>query len=214
MFADTYIISNSVIINGNGATSKGSGKIIEKVITPKAPFNKINIDMAGDVLIENSSKNSIKVEIDDNLIDKVLVYVKNHTLFIKLKGTIIPTKGLYITINSRLLKELNLSSALDLTVKGYRLSDLSLNINGASDIIFNSNYINRLDIDAKGSYNINLLKSEVDSAYIRADGSGDIKIDIKSYMDISAQGTVEVQYMGNPKIRKNIEGVAELIKIK
>ena len=113
-----------------------------------------------------------------------------------------------------MLDELDIYGASDITVRDYQLNSLSLNIDGASDILFNSNKINRLNITADGSYDINLLKSVVESAYIKADGSGSIDINIEKYMDISVSGTVEVKYIGNPKIKKNIDGVAELIKIR
>jgi len=193
---------------------KGSGVITNKTIIPKISFNKINIDIAGDIIIENSSKNTVFIKTDDNLIDKVLVYVKNNTLFIRIKGSINPSKGLFILINSSFLEKLTVNGASNTTVKNYELDNLSINVNGASDILFNSNNINRLYINANGSYDINLLKSRAKKAYIKANGSGNIEINVKEYMDISVMGTTEVKYIGNPKIKKYIDGVAELIKIK
>jgi len=213
IFSDTYV-SGNIIFNSSNVGEKGSGMLINKTVIPKKMFNKINIDIASDIIINKSSKNRITIRTDDNLIDKVLVYVKDSTLFIKANGNFNPSKGLLITINSKLLDELDIYGASDITVRDYQLNSLSLNIDGASDILFNSNKINRLNITADGSYDINLLKSVIGSAYIKADGSGSIDINIEKYMDISVSGTVEVKYIGNPKIKKNIDGVAELIKIR
>jgi len=212
MFSETYI-SGSVISDGNMA-EKGSGIVISKTIIPKTSFNKINIDTAADIVIKHSSTNGIVVKTDDNLIDKVSVYVKNSTLFIKMKGSINPSRGFIITINSQYLKSLTVDGASDITVDNYSLDSLSLNIDGASDILFNSNNINKLSINADGSYDINLLNSKVKNAYIKADGSGDIKINISKYMDVSVVGTAEVKYIGNPKIKKFIDGVADLTQIR
>ena len=217
MFSETYIsgsvISNSVIIDGNKA-EKGSGVVISKTIIPKTPFNKINIDSAADIVIKYSSKNSIVVKTDDNLIDKVSAYVRNSTLFIKMKGSVNPSRGVFVTISSQYLKSLIVDGAGDIIVRDYSLDSLSLNIDGASDILFNSNNINKLFINADGSYDINLLKSKVKDAYIKADGSGNIKINVSNYMDVSVVGTAEVKYIGNPKIKKFIDGVADLIQIR
>ncbi len=217
MFSETYIfgsvISNSVINSAN-IGEEGSGVVVSKTIIPKSSFNQISIDTAGDIRIDNSSKNSIIVTTDDNLVEKVLVYVKNSTLFIKIKGSITPSKGLSIVINSQFLKKLIVDGASDITVRNYKLDNLSLNIDGASNILFKNNNFNKLHINADGSYDVNLLKSRVNSAYIKADGSGNIEINVKDYMDISVMGTTEVKYIGNPKIKKHIDGVAELIKIK
>jgi len=206
MYSETYI-SGSII-------NKGSGLITSKTIIPKTLFNKINIDTAADILIKHSSKNSIVVKTDDNLIDKVSVYVKNSTLFIKMNDSVNPSRGFIITISSQFLKSLTVNGVSDITVVNYSLDSLSLNIDGASDILFNSNNINKLYINADGSYDINLLNSKVKNAYIKADGSGDIKINISKYMDVSVVGTAEIKYIGNPKIKKYIDGVANLTQIK
>jgi len=112
------------------------------------------------------------------------------------------------------LKRLIVDGAGDIIVRDYSLDSLSLNIDGASDILFNSNNINKLFINADGSYDINLLKSKVKDAYIKADGSGNIKINVSNYMDVSVVGTAVVKYIGNPKIKKFIDGVADLIQIR
>lgn len=217
MFSETYIsgsvISNSIISNGSMG-EKGSGVIISKTIVPKTSFNKINIDTAADIMIKHSSKNSIIIKTDDNLIDKVSIYIKNSTLFIKVKGNLNPTRGLFINISSQYLKSLTVDGAADISVENYSLDSLSLNIDGASDILFNSNNINKLSINADGSYDINLLESKVKNAYIKADGSGDIKINVSNYMDVSVVGTAEVKYVGNPKIKKFVDGVADLTQIR
>jgi len=217
MLSETYIsgsiISNSIISDGNMG-EKGSGVIISKTVIPKTSFHKIHIDTVADIVIKHSSKNSIVVKTDDNLIDKVSIYVKNSTLFVKIKGSITPTKGLIITIGSQYLNSLTVDGASDITVVDYSLESLSLDIDGASDILFNSNNINKLSIDADGSYDINLLNSKVKDAYIKADGSGDIKINVSNYMDVSIVGTAEVKYIGNPKIKKFIDGVADLTQIR
>jgi len=217
MFSETYIsgsiISNSVISDGNMG-EKGSGVVISKTIIPKTSFNKIHIDTVANIEIRHSSTNSIVVNTDDNLINKVSIYTKNSTLFIKIKGSINPSKGLFITVGSQYLKSLIVDGVSDITVSGYSLDSLSLNIDGASDILFNSNNINKLYINADGSYDVNLLNSKIKEAYIKADGSGDIKINISKYMDVSVVGTAEVKYIGNPKIKKYIDGVADLTQIR
>ncbi len=217
IFSKTYILDSTIsnsIINSNNIGEKGSGKIVNKTVIPKTSFNKIAIDISANIIIRNSSKNNIYIRTDDNIIDKILVYVKNGTLFIATNNTINPTKKLSIIVNNHLLEKLTIDGASDITVKSYKLDALSIYIDGASDILFENNNINRLNINADGSYDINLLKSKVNKAYIKADGSGNIKINIKDYMDISIMGTVEIKYVGNPKIKKYIDGVADLIKIR
>ncbi|MCH9739257.1 MAG: DUF2807 domain-containing protein [Epsilonproteobacteria bacterium] len=216
LFAETYIsgsiISNSVITDGN-TVEKGSGKVVEKNITPDKPFNKITIDTAANITINNSSKNNISLKTDDNLIDNVLLDIKNNTLFIKTKGSVNPTKGLNITVNSKHLNHLSIDGAADVRVQGYRENSFSLFVDGACNVTFTSGTIQKLSIEADGSYDINLLKLNVKNAYIKAEGSGDIKLQVSDYLDVYLEDTVEVEYSGNPTIKKHIDDVADLTHI-
>jgi len=216
LFSDTYI-SNSVITNSvigdNSNIEKGSGKIITKDITPKASFNQIKIDIAGDIVINHSSKNSVIVETDENLINKVSAYVKNGVLFIKVNGSLNPSKRLLIKIGANSLKKLIVDGASDISVNNFILDKFYLDVDGASDIVVNSSKFNNLYINSDGSYDINLINSQAKNAYIKASGSGDIKINVLNYLDVSIDGTTDIKYSGNPRIKKYIDGVGELIHI-
>ncbi len=197
MFAETYI-SDSVITNstisGNNMIKKGSGILIDKRVNPQKSFNKISLDTVGNVTINYSSKNSVSIRTDDNLINNILVYVKNRTLFIEIKGSVNPTKGIEISINSRLLDKLIVKGTSDIVIKDYQLDNFLCQIDGVS--------------------NVNMLDSTIKNADIRVDGTGTIKVNATQKLKISIDGTAEVRYRGNPKIEKDIDGVADLIHIK
>ncbi len=197
MFAQTYI-SGSIITNstisGDNMGKKGSGILINKTINPKKSFNKINLDTVGDIIINHSSKNSISIRTDDNLIDNISVYIENSTLFIEVKGSINPTKGIKISIDSRLLNKLIVNGTSDIIIKNYKLDKFSCKINGVSDI--------------------DMLDSRVKEADIKVDGTSNIKINVTKKLNILIDGTAEVRYRGNPKIEKEIDGVADIIHIK
>jgi sRNA-binding carbon storage regulator CsrA len=218
VFADNYI-SGSVIINstingGRNIGKKGSGLIINKTIDLKKEFDRIDVNAPAEVIIHRSPKNTIVIRTDDNLVDSVSVYIRGRTLFVRIDGSINPTNGILININSKLLNLLTVNGASDVKVQNYTLKKLKVNLNGASDISFDSNRIDEVSIRADGSYDINLLNSKVQDAYIEASGSGNIQIDVSNVLNVSIGGTVEVRYRGNPKVKKSIGGVAELIKIK
>ncbi len=218
MFAQNYIF-NSVVTNSNIGDStnikgKGSGEIVTKNITLKKSFNAININTAGDISIHKSSRNRVSIQTDKNLINKCSTYIENGILFIKTKGNFISSHGLKIDIDSSNLNKLTIVGASNVKVKNYNIDNLTLNIHGSSDVYLNSNSINRLNIDADGSYDINLLNSKVKEATIRASGSGDIKIDVSNSLNVYIDGTTDIKYRGNPKISKEINGVADLIKMK
>ncbi len=197
MFAQTYIsgsVITNTIISGDNIAKKGSGILINKTINPKKLFNQIILDTVGDVTINHSSKNSISIRTDDNLIDNILVYIQNSTLFIKVKGSINPTKDIKISINSRLLDKLIVNGTSDIVIRGYKLGNFSCKINGVSDI--------------------DMLNSMVKNANIKVDGSSNIKINVTQKLNISINGTADILYRGNPKIKKEINGVADIVHLK
>jgi hypothetical protein len=209
-------ITNSVITDsviGGNVGDGGSGVSANRRVYPKKSFNKIAINVPADITINHSSKNSINIETDENLIDKISFYIQNGTLFFKMKGNINSTTGLNIAINSRYLKRLNVNSASDIEINNFSLKKLYLNINSATDIKFNSANINNLYIDADGSYDIDLSDSRVRNAHIRANGSGDITLNVSHYLDVFLSGSTDVKYMGNPRVKKFIEGSSDLTKI-
>jgi hypothetical protein len=141
--------------------------------------------------------------------------VKNGILFIKLKGNLNPSKRLTIKINTNSfsLKKLIIDGASDVSIHNLVLNKFILDVDGASDIVFNSCKINNLYINSDGSYDIDILRNKIINAYINASGSGDIKINVLKYMNVKIDGTVDIKYSGNPKIKKYIDGVGDLIHI-
>lgn len=197
IFAETYI-SGSIITNSNisgyNMVKKGSGILINRTVNPTKSFNKINLDTVGDIVINHSLKDSISIRTDNNLIDNILFYIENRTLFIKIKGSINPTQGLKITINSRLLDKLMVNGTSDIVIKDYQLDNFLCKTDGVS--------------------NIDMLDSTIKNADIQVDGTGTIKVNVTQKLKISIDGTAEIRYRGNPKIEKEINGVADIVHIK
>ena len=214
-FSETYI-SNSVILNStindkdfnNKSTSIKTSKNI-----PISPFNKIEIDTPADVTINYDNRREVTLDMESKLIDKIKIYVKEETLFIRTEGSFNSQTGIKITINNPRLNSLIVDGASTVNIDGYNEENFSLKVDGSSDIYFGSGSFNNFSIDADGSYDINLLKVDIEKAKIRADGTGDIKVKANSYLNVNLDGNVEVKYLGNPKIKKRVKDISDLTHI-
>jgi len=192
---------------------KGSGKIVKELIKkPSQKFEKISIDLSGNIVIKNSSKNSIEVESDDNIIQKLTFYIKHNTLFISSKEAISPTK-LNIVISIANFKEIRAYGALDIEVKDFNLDKLDLYLSGATTLTLQNTIIKTLNIKADGTFKIDFKNSKAIYASIEADGAGDIQIDVVKVLSLNLSGAINLKYRGNPKIEKRVDGVSNITKI-
>ncbi len=205
------IISNSIITDGTQGT-RGSATVGTKTIQTEI-FNKIYIDIPATLIIREASKRDVSLKTDNNLLKSIDFDVKKETLFIKAKESFISRSGITITILNPHLRSLMTDGAVDINIKGYKENEFDLVVDGTGDFIFSSGEFEKLSIKADGSYDINLVETKVDEATIVAKGSGDIKIDVENYLNVDLEDTVEVRYGGNPKIKKQVSDIADLIHI-
>jgi len=204
MFGDSYSVNFGV---------KGSSNIVKKVKDPAPKFEKVSIDLAIDVKIIKSNRNLIVLETDDNIIDKINLFIRHNTLFISSNDSIVPTK-LSVLMGMKSLKEIRAYGASNIKIDKFNLDKLILDINGASDVTFINTNMKDLIVRADGTFRVEFDKSSVaDSVYIRADGAGDLLLSVKSMLGVDVAGAVNVKYRGNPKIEKSISGVASLAKV-
>ena len=214
-FAETYIsgsvITNSVI-NDGGADHKGSGVITSKNITALS-FNKIDIDIPADVTIDRADSQKISIKTDKNIIEKIKIYVKQNTLFIRAKGSFQSSRGINITLSNPHLNRLTIDGASTIKLNGFNEKSFTLTLDGASDVSFHNGNFDNFFIKADGSYGVDLENVNIKKAKIKAEGSGDIKVNVSNYLQVDLKDTVEVKYLGHPKIKKSIKDVSELIHI-
>jgi len=205
------VISNSIITNGTQGT-RGSAIVGTKTIQTEI-FHKIHIDIPATLIIRKASKRDISLKTDNNLLKSIGFDVKKETLFINAKESFNARSGITITIMNPHLTSLIADGAVDINIKGYKENEFDLVVDGTGDFIFASGKFEKLSIKADGSYTIDLTGTEVDEATIVAKGSGDIKIDVENYLNVDLEDTVEVRYGGNPKIKKQVSDIADLIHI-
>lgn len=176
-------------------------------------FNKIDINIPADVIVNKKSKKRVLLETDSRTIKKIKIYTKGKTLYIRAKSSFKSTKGITITISNPHLIALIIDGSSTISVNGYSEDRFSLLLDGASDVSFSRGGFNNFLLKADGSFDINLLNIKIKNAKIRADGAGDIKINVNKHLDIKLKGSVDTKVLGHPKIKKEIKDVSELTHI-
>lgn len=193
---------------------KGSGEIVTKEKNSTQNFIKVSSDLSANMVIKSSNHNYIKVQTDKNIIDKITLYIKHNTLFVSANDSIAPTK-LNIIIGMVDLQEIRAYGALDIKTKNFKIDNLLLDINGASTLNFYNTKIKTLYIKADGTFNVFFKRDSIaENTYIDADGAGDLILNIKKFLKLKVSGAISIKYSGSPKIEKDIDGVANITKLK
>ncbi len=213
--SDTYIhnstITNSTI-GSNISIKQGSGVLSTKHIVPRERFNKIDIEIPADVVIQQSLQKAITLKMEKDFIDNVSFKVSNHTLNITTKGNINSNSKIDITISTEQLNALVVSSTANVTVEGFDSKSFELSTSGTSKVTFLSGDIESLSLESRGTSRIDLEQIRVKRAKIVSGGTSQTKIDVSDNLTVRLSGISKVRYSGNPQVNQKLSGLGKLIK--
>jgi hypothetical protein len=198
----------------------GSGTIvtIEQDITG---FSRVSAGSAFKVSITQGDNESVKIRIDDNVVDYLSVVKNENTLEISLDPDytyIDVTRQAEIMVPD--LYALSLSGASDGTVEGFDFEhefefDLSgasrvtgdmtlgmttLNLSGASEITLSEGWGGDLIIMAAGGSVVNLADLISDSGDVTLSGASSATINVTGMLDYNLSGASQLYYYGEPTL--------------
>jgi len=215
----------------------GSGNVIEKKVNV-SNFNKISLAGMGNLIIEQGDEESLKIEAEDNILDKIIVQTKNEILdisygkalwnFFRVK----PTKKINYHIKLKNLNEIKITGSGSATSELIKTENLSIIVNGSGKIdlkveaesiesrvsgsgnfdLSGSADSQKLNINGSGKYFAKELVSK--STTVKISGSGKAEVDVKEELDVSINGSGSVFYVGDPKISQEISGSGKIQKFK
>jgi hypothetical protein len=187
-------------------------------------FNAVSVEASFDVYITQGNSESVKVEADDDELDRIITEVKNGVLKIRNKSN----KGMnwswgdkkrIIHITARNINSISLSGSGDVYFKnGIRTSDLALRLSGSGDVsgkieaktvrvsvsgsgdIKLSGRAETSTIEMSGSGDYSARNLETVNSAVRVSGSGDVTVNVSHQLDASVNGSGDVHYTGSAKI--------------
>ena len=190
----------------------GSGNIISEN-RPVQSFNSINVDGTADVRLIPSDKNELKIEADDNIIDKVVTEVKNGKLYIYLERgsyTNVTIKAYVSIVN---LEELECKgSASFISEKPFNINTLRCLINGTANIKL-AGKANSEIIEIDGAGNISNFDLETREATVNINGTGSVQVTATEKLNATISGTGSITFAGDPAVvNQKINGVGSINK--
>jgi len=212
-----------------GPGVSGSGNIVTET-RKVSGFDAISVEYPAQVLIKQGNTESLKIEAEDNLLPDIKTEVKNGTLEIFYKKTgdkhVNPTKPVVITINVKDLKEVNFSSAGELTIDGLKTDNLDVALNGAGNVELNEIAVKKLSVNLSGAgsmtasgaaddLDVNIsgfgdfkgADLHVQTANVTISGAGSATVWVDDTLDVEISGAGSVDYYGSPDVSKQVSGV-------
>ena len=212
---------------------RGSGNLVTES-REVSDFDKVRLDGAGRLYITQGEEESLEIEAEDNIIDKLTSDVENGTLVLGYdekpwRTTVIPTNGITYTLTVKDLTGLTFNGAGDLEMADLETSSLDVEINGAGQLSIDeltaedlvvhiagtstisvSGEVSSQDvlIDGAGNYKAEDLKTE--STSIEINGIGNAVVWATDSLEINIDGGGTVNYYGSPSVTQDINGLGDI----
>jgi len=191
----------------------GSGNMItqERDITN---FDKIEINSYGRLIIKQESKESLKIEGEENILSKLDTEVINNKLTIKFKKSlnIIPTKELIYYLSVKDLTSLVSNGTVSISGEDLTLKNISIKLNGAEKVtMLGTVEKQKIEINGAGYYDAQGFESK--DCTIILNGAGGAAVKVSGTLNASISGAGSIKYIGNPEITQKINGIGKIEKI-
>ncbi len=211
----------------------GSGKVVTSN-RPVSGFTTLLFAGIGDITITQGASESLKIDAEDNIMDKIVTTVKNGQLYIGFErenwqDLVNPTKGIKFSLTVKNLSSLELSGVGSITAPTFKASSLTIKVGGAGSIDLAKLDVGSAIVNMSGAGNVKLGGRVTDlnatlsglgnfecgdlqaaTAKVNMTGAGGATIWAKDSLDVSITGAGTVGYYGTPKLSKNVTGLGVL----
>jgi len=185
-------------------------------------FNKLEINGAFHLTIQQGKKEKMTIETDTEMIDKIKVENKNNRLSIGIESkpfTTLEYEEIKLNITVVDLNYFSLDGFIELvTADTLKFKSLNLTANGATkgklylDIasldcttasfceLELSGYCKSLHLTKKDASSIDASQLTTDSVSVDSSGFGEVNLQVVSDLNVKSSGAVKMTYSGNPSI--------------
>ncbi|MCH8094331.1 MAG: DUF2807 domain-containing protein [Chloroflexi bacterium] len=215
----------------NGPSVRGSGNLITES-RAVGKFDRVDISPTGELIIIQSSRESLTIEADDNIMPFITSEVRGRTLYLDLEHgqvkTLSPTRIRY-TLNVASLDTVSASGAPEISAESLNAERLDIAIGGAGKFSVNKLIANELIVELRGAAEMHLagevIRQVVDiegsSKYLARDlRSETLNLTVGSVaratvwvtenLTTHVTGLANVSYYGNPQTNLSVSSGGEI----
>ena len=224
VFMLAFSLSSCITIKINDI--RGSGQVETKQYKVSG-FETIEFSGIGNIFITQDDTESLRVEAENNIIERLKVETQGNKLVIGLKSNfinVIPTKPVNFYLTVKDLRDIEISGAGNVTCEKLTTSDieilssglgnidmgivaesLEVDISGAGKVDI-SGQVKTQDISISGAGSYEAFELESSDCQISISGVGKAELNAANTLDIQMSGFGSIEYKGNPTVTQNISG--------
>ena len=174
-------------------------------------FTGVELTSIGDLRIEQTGTESLTIEADADVLPQLTSNVSDGILELGVApGTTIATsRRIVYRLTVATLDSIAVSGAGDATASNLRADRLAVEISGAGEMTLAGTVDSQtVTISGTGDYNGEDLPSA--SAKVTIDAAGNAVLRVSDRLDATVSGVGSVEYIGDPKVTKDISGVGSV----
>ena len=233
-----FIAAIGMIFLGSSCTSETikPSNLITKESKYFEDYNAIEVSGSFEVFVTLSSgEESIEIEANENLHEKIEVYERGNTLYIEIENDVNirgdETLRAYITTSSLVAYNVSGASSIDV-LNEVNVEDLQIHLTGASDFYADVN-VEKLDVVLTGASKLNItgvantfngkltgasdfknFNFASDMVDLNLTGASEVATTAHKEIKITATGDSKYSYKGSAEVVfQNLTGDSEIVKV-
>ncbi len=178
-------------------------------------FHAVSFSPSGTVDIVVGKAQSVSLEADAELLERVTTEVRDGTLYIGRKndGGFRPRReDLTVHVSVPRLDAVKVSGSGEIKINGLSGGKTEVGISGSGSLTARGT-LDSLALDISGSGKADIPDLTVENAEVRISGSGNVKINARQSLDARISGSGDVRYMGSPRITSRVSGSGRIDRI-
>lgn len=196
---------------GFGKSIKGSGDAVTEE-REVGSFKRIESNGSADIFVTIGKELSVRVTIDDNLIDLIETEVRGKTLRIDSRERYSTRLGCKIEITVPELERVYLKGSGDVLVERLDTEFFEFKLSGSGSLVAEGS-TDELELRLSGSGNIDTRDLIAQEAYAVISGSGDIRVYAEESFDGRISGSGDITVYGDPSdFSKSVSGSGSIRK--
>jgi hypothetical protein len=181
------------------SNNTGSGNIISQERT-LPPFHSLEAQGVSTIFITQESPTRVRVEADENALDRVSTSVANGVLITNTEGNFKTAAAVKIYISTPELRRIKLQGVGSITtVNDISVDELSVDSPGAGNITL-TGIADTFQATLSGVGNVEALDLTTRKSSVTVSGLGSCRVTVTDELDATISGNGNIYYAGDPPV--------------
>lgn len=211
------VLSSFLVSCEPGVTEIGPGQIVSgsgNVVTEEreaSGFTAVTLNGVGQLVIDQTGSETVAITADDNFLPYIETRVSGGRLIISIaeNTTFNNVTELTYHVTVAELDRMELNGFGDIRVQHLDQPSWNVTLSGGGNVTVSGRVDEQMvEINGAGAYNAENLTSQ--EATVRHNGAGMTVVQVSDHLDVRIEGMGMVEYIGDPKVTENINGLGSV----